>query len=516
MKQYFAYIRVSTAKQGEHGSSLQEQRSAIEAYASRNSLSIAEWFEERETAAKQGRAVFSRMLAKLEKGDAQGVVIHKIDRSARNLKDWANLGDLIDRGIDVQFVHDSFDMRSRGGRLSADIQAVVAADYIRNLRDEVKKGFYGRLKQGLYPLPAPIGYLDQGKGKLKIPDPVRAPLVKEAFELYATGTASLRVLQKEMKRRGLRTKAGKPLSLNSLDQMLHCPFYVGLIRIMKTGETFEGKHEPIVFKSTFDRVQAIMRGKTVSRQVKHDFTFRRIVRCGTCGRHLVGERQKGRYVYYRCQVPDCRGTIVREKDLDHAVQTALSLLRSDPAEQRWIEAKVTNLTKQDAEGLERLKASIQLRLAKSDVRLSRLTDAYLDRDIDREIFEHRKSVVLEERANLRDEFSRLSANDLSVHRALRNLELGNTALSGYKSGIPAEQREIIESVTSNFTLHGKNIVIALRSPFRGLANWRESQIGAPHRDTAQERAAQILDIALRDAKVSGSAPVSQDGHKLAT
>ncbi len=40
---------------------------------------------------------------------------------------------------------------------SADIQGVVAADYVRNLREETKKGLYGRLKQGIYPLGAPIG-----------------------------------------------------------------------------------------------------------------------------------------------------------------------------------------------------------------------------------------------------------------------------------------------------------------------------------------------------------------------
>ena len=73
-----------------------------------------------------------------------------------DIKDWANLGELIDGGVEVHFANESIDINSRGGRLYADIQAVVAADYIRNLRDEVKKGLYGRLKQGLYPMPAPV------------------------------------------------------------------------------------------------------------------------------------------------------------------------------------------------------------------------------------------------------------------------------------------------------------------------------------------------------------------------
>src|SRR5436190_2104885 len=224
MKQYFAYIRVSTVKQGERGSSLQEQQSAIESYARLHDLTISQWFEEKETAAKRGRRLFSGMLAALEAGEAEGVIMHKIDRSARNLRDWSDLGELIDRGIAVHFAHESVDLNSRGGRLSADIQAVVAADYVRNLRDEVRKGFFGRHKQGLYPLPAPIGYLDRGRGHPKEPDPIAGPLIRAAFELYATGTYNLAGLGEELHRRGLRTRSGKPLSRSSLSDLLNNPF----------------------------------------------------------------------------------------------------------------------------------------------------------------------------------------------------------------------------------------------------------------------------------------------------
>ncbi|MDQ3817783.1 MAG: recombinase family protein, partial [Acidobacteriota bacterium] len=150
LKRYFSYIRVSTIRQGQHGTSLEEQREAIKQYAARWNLLIIEEFEEKETAAKLGRPIFNQMLRALKQGKADGVIIHKIDRSARNLKDWANLGELIDHGIEVHFANESLDLHSRGGRLSADIQAVVASDYIRNLREETRKGFYGRLKQGLY------------------------------------------------------------------------------------------------------------------------------------------------------------------------------------------------------------------------------------------------------------------------------------------------------------------------------------------------------------------------------
>ena len=192
-KSCFAYTRVSTVKQGD-GVSLEAQREAITAFARKSGLTVTAWYEEKETAAKRGRPVFDTVVRSLQAGQADGLIVHKIDRSARNFSDWARIGELVDSGIDVHFAHESLDLRSRGGRLTADIQAVIAADYVRNLREECIKGMEGRLKQGLFPWAAPIGYLDQGGGKAKIPDPKRAPMIRQAFELYATGQYSFRQL----------------------------------------------------------------------------------------------------------------------------------------------------------------------------------------------------------------------------------------------------------------------------------------------------------------------------------
>lgn len=143
MGDFYAYIRVSTQSQGEQGSSLQEQRDAITAFALRNGFRIAAWFEETETAAKEGRGEFSRMLRDLRRRKVQGVIFHKIDRGARNLKDWNAIQELTESGIDVRFAHESLDMQTRGGRLTADMLAVIASDYIRNLKDEVRKACGG-------------------------------------------------------------------------------------------------------------------------------------------------------------------------------------------------------------------------------------------------------------------------------------------------------------------------------------------------------------------------------------
>jgi len=273
MNSYFAYIRVSTVKQGEHGSSLQEQRAAIEQFAARNQLTIVRWFEERETAAKVGRHEFNQMLSAIKKERISGVIFHKIDRSARNLKDWSVIQDLADRNIDVRFTQESINLTSNEGKLTGDFLAVISSHYIRNLREEVKKGMQGRLRQGLYPLGAPVGYLDRGGGKAKVLDPILSPHVRDAFALYATGNFALRELGDTLYVRGLRSKSGKKVHINSLGEMLRNPFYIGIIRMKRSGETHQGVHEPLISPALFNRVQQVLNGKSRAKVIMHDFLF---------------------------------------------------------------------------------------------------------------------------------------------------------------------------------------------------------------------------------------------------
>lgn len=482
MQSCFGYIRVSTAKQGEHGVSLQEQRDAILRYAEKNQIAIAEWFEERETAAKRGRPVFNDMLRRLRHGNAQGVILHKIDRGARNLKDWADLVDLFDGGITVHCANEGLDLRSRGGRLSADIQAVVAADYIRNLREETRKGMYGRLKQGLYPLPAPVGYLDRGKAKAKEPDPVMGPLVRKAFELYGTGRHTLATLGAELHRLGLRNTRGGRVSRTGLSTLFNNPFYLGLIRLKRTQETFPGIHEPLVSKYLFDRVQAALRGNYNARSQRHDFLFRRLLSCAHCGYSLIGERQKG-HTYYRCQTRTCPTTCVREEAVDRAMRSAVEPLRFTEKEKAYFSGKIVQMRKDWGTRRGEEIKSVNLRLGQLQDRLSRLTDAFLDGVLEKPLFEERKTALLLERAGLQNNLAEFQGNGPSIPDHLAKfLELAGTASFLYETAISEEKRDLVRIVTSNRRVDGKNVELTLSNPFREVANRSQNTYGAPHQD----------------------------------
>ena len=482
MKLCFGYVRVSTAKQGE-GVSLEAQTDAISAYAERNNLTVSQWFQEKETAASTGRPVFASMLKALRKGDAQGLIIHKIDRSARNFADWAKIGELSDCGIDVHFVSESLDFRSRGGRLSADIQAVIAADYIRNLREETIKGIHGRLKQGLYPFGAPIGYLNNGGGKLKTPDPVRAPLILRTFELYASGQFSIRSLRKEMWQLGLRTAKGHMVSKGGVEKILNNPFYVGIIRIKTTGMTYVGAHVPLITQVLYDAAQDAKAGRTRKKTTKHLHTYRGLFSCANCNLAMIPERQKG-HVYYRCHTQKCQTMCIREEKIEEVILEKLTVTGFVDGDVLELASMISNWIR-ECDAREETNV-IPMQIAQHEAKLERLTDALIDQIIDNETFATRKETVLFEIARLRERQNKEAIppdeNDLQ-----RFLELVKSLASNYAMANPVEKRELVQLTTSNRVVTGKNVCLERADWLQKADNSVAVLCGVLHRTKSRSR-----------------------------
>jgi site-specific DNA recombinase len=356
---------------------------------------------------------------------------------------------------------------------------VVAADFIRNLREETRKGFYGRLKQGFYPLAAPRGYLDTGRAKAKAVDPVEAPLIREAFELYASGTYGIDTLRAEMQKRGLRTNRGEMLSRHGIANILHNPFYIGIIRLRKTDEVFAGIHEPIITKALFDKVQITISGRVFARHPNDPLQFRRFIKCSRCGLSLIGERQKGQ-VYYRCHSQSCRGATLRADHVENAVEENLRLLHLDDGDMGDVRDLLYELTVTERAREHERVAFAERDIANLTERLAALTDLLLDGSIDRDLFNERKAAFISARRQLEE--TRLPGSAKSETDRLReNIELGNMAWNMYEAGNTGERLQILKSVTSNFSYDGKELVFPMFSPFAEVREWAKMSECDPSR-----------------------------------
>ncbi len=199
--------------------------------------------------------------------DIDAVVVHKIDRLARNMEDHVAIRALLRRrGVALVSVTENVE-ETASGRLVEGIHALMAEFYSANLASEIKKGQDQKAKLGGFPHGAPLGYLNVrevigGRPVARIvPDPERAPLVRLAFELYATGEWTLQRLATELAHRGLtnrgqRSKAPAPITWQGLAKILANPVYIGIVEW--NGVQYPGTHEPLVTPEVFRHVRELL------------------------------------------------------------------------------------------------------------------------------------------------------------------------------------------------------------------------------------------------------------------
>jgi DNA invertase Pin-like site-specific DNA recombinase len=216
------YLRVSTASQvhtdrDAEGLSIPAQREACYRKAETIGAQVVEeYVDAGESARKSDRPALQRMLKRLsEEGDVDYVIVHKVDRLARNRADDVTINLAIrEAGAALVSVTENID-ETPSGTLLHKIMASISQFYSKNLAAEVSKGMDQKAKKGGRPGKAPVGYMniremiDGNEIRTVVLHPERAEHVRWAFESYATGDHTVRTLTTALKERGLRTSRSR-------------------------------------------------------------------------------------------------------------------------------------------------------------------------------------------------------------------------------------------------------------------------------------------------------------------
>jgi site-specific DNA recombinase len=316
------YLRVSTASQvhtdrDAEGFSIPAQREACWRKAEALGATVVEeYVDAGESARSSDRPALQRMLQRLTSDrDIDLVIVHKVDRLARNRADDVAINLAIrESGAALVSVTENID-ETPSGTLLHGIMSSIAEFYSKNLAAEVSKGMAQKARKGGLPTRAPIGYLnareivDGNEIRTVVVDPERAPHVRWAFETYAAGQHSLRMLTAELAERGLtsvptRRTPAQPLKLASVHRLLKNPAYVGFVDFK--GERFPGRHEPLVSSETWDAVQDLLdsRNQSGERFREHRHYLKGTIYCARCQRRLCFTRARGKmgqyYDYFFC------------------------------------------------------------------------------------------------------------------------------------------------------------------------------------------------------------------------
>jgi site-specific DNA recombinase len=483
-KKYFLYVRKSTDDTQRQMRSLEDQTAETQEMAARLGLEFIKMPDEKRTAKVPGRPIFNEMLDRIEGGEAQGILAWHPDRLSRNSLDGGRIIHLLDTGklVDLKFCTYWFENNPHG-KLMLAFAFGMSKYYVDKLSVDIKRGLNGKVAAGIWPQFSAIGYLNDPVSKTIVPDPVRAPLIRSAFEVYASGGVTLDRLKAIInglgltsrpckKSRGLR-ESPMPLSRAQYHRLLRNPIYCGLMRYR--GELSKGSHQPIISKELFDKVQAIIAGKRKPREKKllKNFAYRGLFRCGECGGMITTELQKGHH-YLRCtkKLGPCKQRYVREEDVTRQVNLCLGTIAFSQDAINWMASDLSATRFEESTCYEDHLSSFRQKLTGIDQKIGRLTTAYAENVLNLDEYRQAKNVLVEEKATLQSQSDRVGKNPLSwlepAEKFLTTLSEATLALS---SNDPNQKAKFLKKTGSNQKIQDKTLQIEFNEPLKIVENY---------------------------------------------
>ena len=215
------YTRVSTTKQADDGDSLLVQRDKLECYCELHDHDLIDVHEDAGASGKDmNRDGLCAALDALEAGEADGLVVYKLDRLTRST---ADLGRLLERfedeGVALQAVAESLDTSTAAGRMVVRMLGVVAEWERETIGERTSAALQAKAENGEYTGGnVPFGYeLDEdGATLVERPDEQK---VVEAIRAYRDAGLSLRATAERLAERGMYNRQGNQFSASSVSNI---------------------------------------------------------------------------------------------------------------------------------------------------------------------------------------------------------------------------------------------------------------------------------------------------------
>ena len=480
MPQYIAYCRKSTDEKDRQVLSIEAQITELKEYAKRERIEIVDVLIESRTAKEPGRPIFGQLLKRIQSGEANAILSWHPDRLARNSVDGGQIIYLVDTGkiLDLKFPSFWFENTPQG-KFMLNIAFGQSKYYVDNLSENVKRGNRQKLRNGVWPNKAPLGYKNIVETKTIEIDPEKAKVVRKAFELFAEGKSSFTQVGKLMQKGGITSYSGKSIKIDQITRMLKKKFYIGILEF--NGEEFKASHPTFISKQLYDRVQENIDRISRPREVNHDFAFSGLMRCGECGASITAEQHIKhykrtdrivKYIYYRCtkRIKPCSQPYIEEKSLFTQLKDEVSLCALPTSwksdwKSRLQQDKILARQSKD-QTLTALRAEIEL----FETKLNLLLDGYLDGTIEPDTYKTKKNQLFQDKLKLEGQISKTEDEGCSwfepfskfVDSAIQAQKIAR------KDSADDEFHSFIQNIGSNFFLKDKKLQITCRKPFASL------------------------------------------------
>jgi len=493
---YVLYARKSTESDEKQALSIESQVKEMLAIADRDELTVIDIRRESHSAKESGqRPVFKEVLEDVRRGRYNGILTWAPDRLSRNAGDLGSVVDLMDEAklLEIRTYGQQF-KNSPNEKFLLMILCSQAKLENDNKSVNVKRGLRTRCEMGLRPGAATVGYINERRSDRKcevILDPERAPIVRQIFEKVAYEKWSGRKIFHWLKfDLNFKTKSGnKGLALSNIYLILQNPFYYGVFEYpRKSGNFYKGKHEPIITRDEYERIQVLLGRKSTPRQKKHEIVYRGPMKCGECGAMITAEekvkRQKNgnvhNYTYYHCtkrKDENCSQKSIEEKELEKQIAEELGKIEIPADFKEWALSRLKEQNSKEIEDREKIYGSQRRSYDASVRKIDNLIDMRANGEIDEDEFRNRKEALLSEKSKfqelLKDTDKRID-NWLEVaERGFNFAEKASTIFADIENPNTLEaKKEIFATLGSDLILKDKKLFISwdkLLFPIKSMA-----------------------------------------------
>ena len=490
MKQFAALARVSSREQEREGFSLEVQEEALKRYAMQAGGEIVKFFKIAETASKgEERRSFRELISYAKKNAfaLDGLLFYKVDRASRNLFDYVEL-ERLESEYNLPFISISQPTENTpAGRMMRRTLANMASFYTEQQSVDVREGIARRVREGWFCGPAPYGYRNvrkDGRGIIET-DPVEAANVKRMFHLYAYENLTLDGVVEKINSEGRVYRPSQPrFPRASIHTILKDRCYVG--EIQHKGNWYPGKHEPLIDRATWDRVQALLGG-----HVYHATTLTyagQFMTCGHCGHPVTGElvRKKRKdggvneHVYYRCArytKPGHSRIRMKEAEIETQVLALFDKMKvEDESVRDWFKAVLRSQTKDSQADSAAQRQELTRQQTLLSEQQDRLINMRLEGELDQELFAKKHQQIRDRMASIKLQLDVLDrSKDETAELAVKVFELSQTLKEKWLTADYATKRRLLEIVCLNSVLDGVTLCPEIRKPFDLLAKGLTSQ-----------------------------------------
>lgn len=438
------HCRVSTEEQSENGYSIDEQERLLEEWCKKMGYVIYKCYSDRGISGKniKDRPALKELLSDAKAGKFDMVISWKINRVSRKLEDVLKIVNLLEKNnITFKSYSEPFETDTPAGRMQFQMMALIGEFERGTIAQNVKMGMIAKAKSGNWCGGRVLGYdlvpnnspeeEKKGKNKLKINEK-EAEIVRFIFNEYSKGKG-YKAITNQINKLGYKTKKGNDFSVGSIRDILTNPVYIGEIRynvrqnwsekrrrnINPNPIRVKGKHEAIIDRELWDKVQLILESKKgkPSRIYDGEYPLTGILRCPKCGAGMVISRttntladgSKKRIAYYCCGNWKNKGTSVCNSNtirVDKANEYVFKKIEELVSNEAMIKAVVKNINKERKDKVKpakRLLGDIDKELEKLDKRKRKIFEAYEDDILTKEEFQTRKNELNEKIRILEEE-----------------------------------------------------------------------------------------------------------------